>query len=175
MHRRRRPPRPAGRATGSGALDRGASLVALLLVLVVLGVTAAIVVTALPSSTALTLPTSTTSRTTATTRGPGGGTTTTTTQTILSAALIAACVANVQAVQGAAQAYETLNGSRPPAGTSWATSTARGGPYLQSWPAATSQVTVRWNGASVVVTPARGRAAVGSAGTSSPPTGCDAI
>jgi hypothetical protein len=156
---------------GPGALDRGASLIALLVVLVVLGVTAAIVVTALPSSTSLTLPTSST---TSTTRAPGEGTTTTT-QTIISGALLAACVANVQAVQSAVTNYETLNGTKPPPGTSWATSATHGGPYLQSWPTATARVAVTWNGVSVVVTPAHGRAAVGSAGTASPPTGCDTI
>lgn len=134
--------------------------------------TAAIVVTALPSSTSLSLPTSST---TSTTRAAGGGTTTTTTQTIISGALLAACVANVQAVLGAVTTYETLNGAKPPPGTSWATSSAHGGPYLQSWPTATGRVTVGWNGVSVVVTPAHGRAAVGSAGSASPPSGCDTI
>ena len=98
----------------AGALEQGASLIGLLVVLVVLGVTAAIVVTALPSSTPTTLPTT---ATTPTTRAPGGHTTTTTSPSILSAALLAACVANVQAVQSAAQTYETLNGLKPPAGT----------------------------------------------------------
>lgn len=156
----------------AGALEQGASLIGLLVVLVVLGVTAAIVVTALPSSTPTTLPTT---ATTPTTRAPGGHTTTTTSPSILSAALLAACVANVQAVQSAAQTYETLNGLKPPAGSSWATSKAHGGPYLQSWPAPAGHVTVRWNGDTVVAAPAHGRAAVGSAGTSTPPTGCDTI
>ncbi len=172
LYRRLRSAPRTGSAIGPGAIDRGASLIALLVVLVVLGVTAAIVVTALPSSTSLALPTSST---TLTTHAPGGGTTTTTTQTIISGALLAACVANVQAVKSAVSTYETLNGSKPPRGTSWATSTTHGGPYLQSWPTATARVTVTWNGVSVVVTPAHGRAAVGSAGTTSPPTGCDTI
>jgi hypothetical protein len=137
-------------------------------VLVVLGVLAAIVVTALPSTSSVTLPTS---PTTATTPGSGRGTTTTTSRTIISAALVAQCVANVQAVLGAVQTYETLNGTRPPAGTAWATASLHGGPYLQSWPSAAS-VTVRWNGTTIVVSPTHGRDSVGSAGAASPPTGC---
>ena len=84
-------------------------------------------------------------------------------------------MANVQAVQSAATTYETLNSSKPPAGTAWATATTHGGPFLQSWPAATSEVSVRWSGATVVVTPVHGRTAVGSPGTHTPPTGCYAI
>jgi hypothetical protein len=164
-------------AKGATVQDRGASLIGLLVVLVVLGVTAAIVVSALPSSKSLTVPTV---ATTSTTRGPGSispgrGTTTTTSQTILSAALEAACVANVQAVQSAATTYETINGTKPPAGTGWATAPTHGGPFLQSWPTATSEVAVRWSGTTVVVTPTRGRTAVGSPGSRTPPTGCYAI
>jgi hypothetical protein len=156
--------------------ERGASVIGLLVVLVVLGATAAIVVSALPSSKSLTVPTV---ATTSTTRGPGStspsGTTTTSSPTILSVALEAACVANVQAVKSAATTYETLNSAKPPAGTAWATATTNGGPYLQSWPAATREVSVAWSGTTVVVTPAHGRSAVGGPGSRTPPTGCYAI
>ena len=135
------------------------------MVLVVLGATAAIVVAALPSTSSLTLPTSSTT-------SVGGGTTTSTSRTIVSAAVLAECVADVGLVQGAASAYATINGTPPPAGTAWATAAAKGGPYLHAWPSAPGQFSVRWSGAAVVVTPVRGRASTGSAGTATPPTGC---
>jgi hypothetical protein len=140
--------------------------VGLLVVLVVLGVTAGIVVAALPSSVP-TLPS------TSTTTHRGGGTTTTTApRTIVSAAILAECVANVQAVQMAAETYVTVNGTTPPAGTSWATSAAKGGPYLHGWPVAPGQYVLAWNGTAVVVIAAHGRSSTGSPGIASPPTGC---
>jgi hypothetical protein len=159
--------RPSGAASATAAHDRGASLIGLLVVLVVLGATAAIVVAALPTTSSVTLPTTSTTHTTG-----GRGTTTTTSRTIVSAALIAACVADVQAVASAAQTYATLNGAPPPAGTSWATAAVKGGPFLHSWPSAPGQFAVRWDGATVVVTPAHGQAAQGSPGTATPATGC---
>jgi hypothetical protein len=159
--------RPPGAASIALAGDRGTSLIGLLVVLVVLGATAAIVVAALPTTSSITLPTTSTTHTTG-----GRGTTTTTSRTIVSAALVAECVADVQAVSSAAQTYTTVNGASPPAGTSWATAALRGGPFLHSWPSAPGQFAVRWDGATVVVTPAHGRAARGSPGTATPPTGC---
>ena len=82
-------------------------------------------------------------------------------------------MANVEAVQSAATYYSTRNVGAPPAGRAWATSSANGGPYLQSWPIAPGDYTIAWNGRAVVVTPAHGRASVGSAGTTAPPSGCD--
>ena len=134
--------------------------------LVLLGATAAIVVTALPTTSSVTLPTSPTTDT------PGGHSTTTTSRSIISAGLVTECIADVQAVQGAALVFATRNGAEPPAGTSWATASANGGPFLHSWPSAPGQFTVRWTGATVVVVPSHGRAARGSVGTPSPPTGC---
>jgi len=146
------------------------SLVALLVALVVLGASAAIVVATLPTTSSLTVPTSST-----TPGGTGQHTTTTTSRSIPSAALVAECVADVGAVQTAAQAYRAVNGTAPPAGTAWATRASRGGPYLQSWPSAPGQFTVRWTSSTVLVTPAHGRASRGSAGTASPPSGCYAV
>lgn len=135
-----------------------------------LGVLAAVVVSALPSTTSVTLPTEST---TSTSLRPGQATTTTTTQSVMSGALLAQCVADVQAVQGAAQDYAALNGAEPPAGTAWATSSQHSGPFLRSWPGDAAHYTIRWNGVTVVVVPVHGRASVGSVGTRSPPSGCD--
>jgi hypothetical protein len=153
VRRARRPPRSA---------ELGASLVGLLVTLVLLGGIAGVVVLALPSETTLpTLPT---------TSSDGGHGTTPTTHSLVSAAIVQACVADVESIQSAAQNYQALNGVLPPAGAAWATSAAHNGPFLQSWPAA-REFAVRWTGHVVVVTPSRGAAATGT-GTASPATGC---
>lgn len=135
-----------------------------------LGVLAAVVVSALPSTTSVTLPTD---ATTSTSARPGQATTTSTTRSVLSGALLAQCVADVQAVQRAAQDYAALNAVEPPAGTAWATSSQHSGPFLRAWPGDGAHYRVGWNGATVVVVPVHGRESVGSAGTRSPPSGCD--
>jgi len=112
--------------------------------------------------------TTTTSHATTTTEGGGAS-------SIPLAALRISCVTSAQAVLSAASTYSITNaGAEPPAGTAWATSSANGGPYLQSWPSST-YYTIAWNGHTVVVRAQHGAVAVGSAGTSSPPTGCYAL
>jgi hypothetical protein len=163
---------PTATSARSTTCERGASLVGLLVVLLILGGIAAVTVASLPSSTPK-LPgvstTSTTARTAST-----GNTTTTTSPSIPTAALRTECVANVQAVLSAAQDYQALNSTSPAAGRAWATARVKGGPFLQAWPV-DSEYAIAWNGRTTVVTPAHGRAAVGSTGTASPPTGCDAL
>ncbi len=163
---------PTATSARQSTCERGTSLVGLLVVLVILGGIAAVTVASLPSSTS-TLPTLSTTSTAARTAA-AGGTTTTTSPSIPTAALRTECVANVQSVQTAVQTYETLNTAKPPSGTAWATASLHGGPFLESWPVAPGDYTIRWNGRTLVVTPARGRAATNSAGTTSPPSGCDA-
>jgi len=144
----------------------GASLVGLLAVLVILGGIGAIAALSVQKATP-TLPTLPTTPTTGqdTTTTSGGS-------TIPLAALRAACVANVEAVITAAQEYAIANaGATPPGGAGWATAGAHGGPYLQAWPVSAAYA-IAWNGRTVVVHARHGRVAVGSAGTSSPPTGC---
>jgi hypothetical protein len=114
--------------------------------------------------------------TTTTTAGSGHHHTTTTTSGaggIPLAALKAACVANVASVLTAAQAYGVEHlGAMPPAGTAWAIAGASA--LLQSWPTS-AYYSIAWNGHTVVVRAMHGRVSIGSAGTATPPTGCDAL
>jgi hypothetical protein len=147
--------------------DVGLSLLGLIVTVGLLGVLAAVVLVATNKATTVpTLPT------TSTTQGHGH---TTTTVGIPVATLRATCVADYQAVTGAAQAYAVEHqGAMPPAGEAWATASA-GGPLLQSWPSSPA-FTMHWSGSVVVVQPwHHGRASVGSTGSSAPPSGCEAI
>jgi hypothetical protein len=87
-------------------------------------------------------------------------------------AAVAACQANYQAIETALADYRSLNGSLPGAGTTWATSSANGGPYLQVWPESAPYYSIAWNGAQLSVVPVRGATSYGSIGTSAPKTGC---
>jgi hypothetical protein len=84
----------------------------------------------------------------------------------------AACQADFTSISTAMTDYRALNGSSPPAGDAWATSTSAGGPYLQSWPSLAHAFSLTWNGTVLSVVPAKGRPSHGSFGTSSPATGC---
>jgi len=112
---------------------------------------------------------------TPTTTAARGSATPTTAPGIPLGALRASCVAGVRAVRTALDYYTSLNGMAPPAGTAWATAASPSGPLLQSWPSGHGTYTISWNGAVLVVAPAHGTAASGSAGTESPPTGCYAV
>ena len=107
----------------------------------------------------------------------GGSPTTTTTLTsnigaVANEATVTACMANYATIESAVQDYRALNGVAPPAGTAWATSSADGGPLLQSWPTDARYYTITWNGSVVSVVPTSGKPSHGSYGTASPSTGC---
>ena len=146
------------------ATEGGFALLGTLAVVIILGVMVAIALTALqPKST----PSSTTL--------PGTPTTTTVPQSAASGAqeaAIAACQVDFQAITTAIAEYQDLQSSSPAAGTAWATSRANGGPLLQAWPSDAKYFNITWNGSVLSVVPARGAASHGSAGTSSPATGC---
>jgi hypothetical protein len=142
----------------------GFAMVATLLVVVILGVLATIVLTLQSPST--------TSGTGATTPP---GTTSTLPQTVGSGADLAArvaCESDYLSITTALSAYRTLNGAWPSPGTSWATSSTRGGPFLQVWPSEQRYFSITWNGNFLSVVPAHGVVSRSNAGTSSPKTGC---
>lgn len=87
-------------------------------------------------------------------------------------AAVSACEANYQALETALADYESLNGSSPAAGESWATAAANGGPFLQQWPETAAYYTITWNGTFFSVIPVRGAPSHGSYGSSSPKSGC---
>ena len=143
--------------------EAGFALLGTLAVVIVLGVMVTVALATLqpkatPSST--TLP---------------GATTTTIPQSAASGAqeaAIAACQADYQVINSAISEYSALQGDYPPSGTGWATSSANGGPLLQTWPSEANYFALTWNGSVLSVVPARGPASHGSAGTNFPPTGC---
>ncbi|MGA7835685.1 MAG: hypothetical protein WCA31_10815 [Acidimicrobiales bacterium] len=144
--------------------DRGSSLTALLSVLAILAILAVIALS-------LNLGSSPTPKATS----PSNGTTTTAPKTVASGAseaTVAACEANFNTVLTAVATYRTLNGSNPPAGTTWATSGANGGPLLQSWPNGSPAYRLAWNGETLSVVPARGTPSHGSVGEQSNLSGC---
>ncbi len=148
--------------------EQGSSLVAILSVIATLGILVAITLSLSLGNTPASHPpvvpgTATTSTTTTAPKDAASG---------ASEATLAACQANFSIIESAVQTYRALNGSYPPAGTEWATSTANGGPLMQSWPSAPSFYTITWSGKEVSVIPARGAAAHGSAGSETLKTGC---
>ena len=87
-------------------------------------------------------------------------------------AAISACQADFQVISTAISEYRALQGNYPGAGTAWATSSANGGPLLQTWPSEVQYFALTWNGSVLSVVPVRGAESHGSVGTSSPVTGC---
>ena len=83
-----------------------------------------------------------------------------------------ACLVDFRSITSALSDYRTLNGVLPDPGIAWATSTEHGGPFITTWPAQPRYFTLTWNGTVLSVHPARGVASHGTAGSSSPPTGC---
>lgn len=141
-------------------------MIATLLVVIILGVLVVIVLASQHSSPP---PASDNS---------AGSTTTTVPKTVASGATeadLASCEANYATVQTALSTYRALVGHDPPAGTSWATSDANGGPLLQSWPTDGKYYAMTWNGAILSVVPLKGASSHGSYGTSAPRTGCFAL
>ncbi|MGB7103985.1 MAG: hypothetical protein WBD82_05255 [Acidimicrobiales bacterium] len=144
--------------------DSGIAMLSTLIVVVILGVMVTVVLSESPGKKANT------------STGQSAATTTSTTPksigTEAQLAAVSSCEANYDTVSTAIQTYNAENGSNPPAGPAWATSTASGGPFLQSWPADPKYFAIVWNGVSISVVPVKGVASHGSMGTSSPPTGC---
>ncbi len=144
--------------------EEGVALLGTLLVVVILGVIAVIVLNSGPKTPANTTGGSTVP-----------GPTTTAPHSVASGAnvaVIAACRSDLQNLASARDDYQALNGSAPPAGTAWATSSANGGPLIQSWPNDPPYFSITWNGSVFSVVPRHGAASHGSPGTSSPQTGC---
>ena len=142
--------------------DDGASMLGILSIVVILGLLVVI---------PLSLNLGSSSTTTTTTPG---ATTTTAPKTVASGATeaeVAACRADFESIDQAVSTYRALNGSNPPTGTAWATSTTNGGPFLQSWPAATKW-SFTWNGTTLNVSPRHGLSAHGSYGTTTAKSGC---
>ncbi len=144
--------------------ESGVSLVGLLLVVVILGAMAGIAISQTTGSSPGTGHADTTSPSTAPQDiGSDAG-----------AASLASCEANFATVESAVSTYLALNGTEPPAGTSWATSGANG-PILDAWPQVPAEYTISWNGAVLSVVPVHGAASHGSYGTASARTGCFAV
>ena len=160
---RRRP----GQPDFPDAKESGVAMIGTLAVVIILGILVTIV---------LSTKTPSTPNTTQETSSSGALVTTTTVpQSVGSAAQQAAvstCQLNFQAITTALTDYHALNGSNPAAGTAWATSSAKGGPYMQSWPNGRPYYSLEWNGTILSVVPVRGSASHGSIGTSAPATGC---
>jgi hypothetical protein len=142
-------------------------MIGTLAVVIILGLLVTIVLTTNNPSTP--------STTVGTTSSGAPVTTTTAPQSVGSAAQEAAiitCQFDFQIINTALMDYHAVNGSYPAAGIGWATSTTKGGPYMQSWPDGRPYYTISWNGSLLGVVPFRGTASHGSIGTSTPATGC---
>jgi hypothetical protein len=145
-------------------VDNGYALIGMLIVVVILGVLATIVLSSTLGST-----------------GPGSvakispGPTTTTPPSIASGArqsAVSACEVDFQSVETALRTYRALNGVLAPPGSAWATSSSRGGPFMQAWPSDAPNFSLIWNGSTLSVVPTNGTASHGSYGTRSPASGC---
>jgi hypothetical protein len=143
--------------------EQGIAMLATLITVIILGVMVVIMLNTLGGSspgTSTTVPGATTTTAPAT---PANG---------AQEAAVSACQANYQAVETAISDFQSLNGALPAAGTAWATATANGGPYLQSWPEAAPYYSITWNGVQLSVNPVRGTPSHGNDGTNSPKSGC---
>jgi hypothetical protein len=144
--------------------EHGMALVGTLMVVIILGVMVSIAISINPQPSATVNPNT-----------PLLGTTTTLPKTIASGAqeaAVAACETNYLAILTAVDNYRAENGSAPPAGHLWATSSTHGGPFIQSWPAYSQYYNLIWNGDVLSVTPFRGAASHGTFGAASPASGC---
>jgi hypothetical protein len=160
------------RFRSSDTTERGSSLLALLIVVLILGLMAAVALGGLgytPNSTITGVPSTM----------PGGGAIVATTPTAVpakgkstKASAMVACRADYAMVSAAVQKYKDRNGSLPQAGTAWARAPRRGGPYLRVWPRDNDRFVIVWNGATLSVIPNKGAIANDSIGTRSPATGC---
>jgi len=147
--------------------ESGVAMIGTLAVVIILGILVTIVLSSNHPSTP--------STTLGTTSSGAPVTTTTVPQSVGGAAqeaAISTCQLDFQAVTTALMDYRALNGAYPAEGIAWATSSAMGGPYMQSWPDGRPYFTISWNGTALGVVPFRGTASHGSIGTSTPVTGC---
>lgn len=154
------------RSSPPRAPDGGFTLVATLIVVVILAILATVVFTQLstsPTSPGNTIP------------GTGGTTIPSNPANAGRLAAAASCKADFVVLTSAVATYRTLNGSNPPAGTAWATSSANNGPFMQSWPTDPQYFTLAWNGSELSVVPSHGTASHGTLGTAAPATGCFAL
>jgi hypothetical protein len=148
------------------ARERGSALLSTLSVLAILAILATIAVSLNLGSSPTPKVTSPTDVTTTTTTAP---------KTVANGAheaTVAGCEANFDIIATAVETYRTLNGSNPPAGSTWATSDANGGPLLQSWPSGAPAYRLVWNGQVLSVVPAKGAASHGSIGAQGSRSGC---
>jgi hypothetical protein len=130
--------------------DAGYGMVALLLVVLILGILVAIVI--------------------------GGGLSTPSNVEVATANNApAACQSDYATVDAAVQSYFAANIVEPPAGTAWATSHHRGGPYLVAWPSDPKYYVLSWNGARLEVQPVHGIPSYGSPGAAATHSGCFGI
>ncbi|NNN00441.1 MAG: hypothetical protein HKL86_01255 [Acidimicrobiaceae bacterium] len=149
------------RSPGGGRdSDRGASLIGLLSVVLILGVLAVIVLSSSPSSPPLT------SKST----GPGL-TAPNSPSSGASLASLTACKTDFLALSLAVTNFRALNGANPPRGTSWATTPAASGAIMQSWPSLVG-FSFTWTGSTINVVPKHGVPSMGDYGSAAPPTGC---
>jgi hypothetical protein len=154
----RRPP--------EGRDERGVSMLAIIMVVVILGLLVTIVLNGHGPSTTTTIGSAVNSTTTTAPRTVASG---------ASEATVASCEANYAIVSAAVATYRALHGTSPPAGEAWATSHANGGPMLSSWPSVAKSYAIVWNGTSLSVRPVKGAASTGNFGTHSPASGCYAL
>jgi hypothetical protein len=154
---------PSTRSASPHHDERGASLLSLLFVLIILGVMAAATVGALDGTGSTTLPTTPGVTTTSTGETPNAA---------VSAALRATCVADYQTLAIALQVYSALHGANPTRGTSWAIGMESGSTLLESWPSDPGHFTITWNGTTLGVVPQRGVSASGSPGSQRSTSGC---
>jgi hypothetical protein len=144
--------------------ELGMALVGTLMVVIILGVMVSIALSINPQAS----PNSGVN-------GSISGTTTTIPKSIASGAneaAVSACEVNFQAITTALNDYRAVNASSPPPGHLWATSSAKGGPFIQEWPPYSLYYNIVWNGVELSVIPGKGPASRGSVGTASPATGC---
>lgn len=160
------------RSRSSEPAERGSSLIALLLVMLILGLMAAVALGGLgytPNSTITGIPSTM----------PGGGAIVTTPTTVAAKSrgetmretAIEACRVDYEMVSAAVQRYKQLNGSLPRSGTTWAHAATDGGPFIRVWPR-DNHFVIEWNGSTLSVIPAKGAITHDSVGTRSPATGC---
>lgn len=154
------------RGPHGGNDERGVSMLAIVMVVVILGLLVTVVLNGHGPSTTTTIGSATSSTTTTAPRTIASG---------ASEATVASCEANYAVVSAAVAAYRALHGASPPPGEAWATSKADGGPLLSIWPSVAKSYAIVWNGTSVSVRPVKGASSADNFGTHSPATGCYAL
>ncbi len=152
---------PSDRTIRVSEDQRGASMIGIVIVVLILGVMAAIALSQLEHETT----THAAGKTQSLLKRSTGASSTN------QQAAIAACQADFQAVQQLLQIYQTEHQTNPPAGTAWAQSLATEGAQGDAWPSSSS-FAITWDGSVLSVIPTTGTASHGSSGAVSPPTGC---